>query len=979
MTDLIEQLSQSIAERLQAAPNGSIEELVERLKIDQAINQRIIQINTDNATGFQTFVKDGGIAHVGVHLHGFDEDKLAKVLTAFWQSLQPSGTPNSVPRSGVVKFIGREDELEKLHRQLQQGSLVAISAVEGMGGVGKTELAIQYTHQYAEVYQGGICWLFARELNIGTQLVGFAQAQLNLKVPEGLDLRNQVEFCWRNWREGGILLVLDDVVNYGRDVKPYLPPSAFSRVKVIMTTRLTFGPPIQSISLEVLCPKQSLELLTILVGVERVQPELDIAKSLCQWLGHLPLGIELVGRYLMKRSDLFLATLLSRLQEKVKRREVLKSDPLKRDEATGTLTAHRGIEAAFDLSWEELDESSQHLGKLLSLFAPAPIPWRLAEAVDQKYFENSPENEEFDVEILEAARTRLIELHLIQLSQKQEQIYRLHSLIREFFRSKLEANLQLEMTQDMGAEKLKRAFCYVMAAVAQEAPSTLTLDLLELATPLIPHFQEATTTLEPWLTDESAILPAAFIAHFYQSQTLFIEAEQWNLLCCELSKRRLGINHLSTADSLNNLALLYDSMGRYGEAEALCMQALAIREKQLGVRHPSTATSLNNLAALYRSMGRYGESELLYVKALAIREKQLGSDDPATAISLNNLAALYDAMGRYEEAEPLYLRALSIYEQIGTDHPDAAQSLNNLANLYRAMGKNSEAEPLFVRALAINEQQLGADHLNTTISRSNLALLHNFMGKYNEAEPLYVRSLAINEQKLGADHPNTATSLGHLAGLYELMGRYSEAEPLYVRALAINEQIGVDHPDTAQSLSNLALLYYVMSRYGEAEPLYVRALAIREQRLSADHPDTAQSLNNLAALYHSVGRYSEAEKLHVRALVIRKQQLGADHPDTAQSLNNLANLYRVMGRYSEAETLNLQALTISEQQSPSHPNTAISMNNLASLYYATGRHSEAEPLYMRALAINEQHLGSSHPNTATSLDSLANLCNGQIQ
>jgi hypothetical protein len=434
MIDLIEQLKKLIAENLQSDPTATVEALVERLKTDD----RIIQINSGDALAFQTLVQEGGTANLGIHLHDFDEDKLEKVLDTFWKSRQSKEIPNNVPRSGVAKFIGREPELEQLHGQLQQGNLVSISAVEGMGGVGKTELAIQYAHKYASLYTGGICWLFAREFNIATQVIGFAQSRLNLKIPEGLELADQVAFCWRNWREGETLLILDDVVHYGRDVEPYLPPKESTRFKVVMTTRLKFGPPIQSLSLDVLSPEQSLELLTVLIGEERVQEELEIAKTLCQWLEYLPLGIELVGRYLLKRTDVSLSTLLFRLQEKAKKRQGIKHDALQRDEATATSTARRGAEAAFELSWDELEENSQHLGKLLSLFAPAPIPWYLAESVEQKYCENSDESKEFDVEEFEQARTKLLDLHLVQLSQQKEQIYRLHSLIREFFRGKLE-------------------------------------------------------------------------------------------------------------------------------------------------------------------------------------------------------------------------------------------------------------------------------------------------------------------------------------------------------------------------------------------------------------------------------------------------------------------------------------------------------------------------------------------------------------
>ncbi|WP_318780943.1 NB-ARC domain-containing protein [Dendronalium phyllosphericum] len=328
--------------------------------------------------------------------------------------------------------------MEQLHTQLQQVNLVSISAIEGMGGVGKTELAIQYTQQYKSSYEGGICWLFAREFNVGTQVIGFAQSQLNLKIPEGLELYDQVAFCWRNWCEGDVLLVLDDVVNYRRDIEPYLPSAAFTRFKIVMTTRQKFSPPVQSLSLDVLSPEQSLELLTVLIGKERVQQDFEIANTLCHWLEYLPLGIELVGRYLLERKELSLFTLLFRLQEKALERQAIRYAALKLNEENSTSTGRRGAEAAFELSWVELDNNSQHLGKLLSVFASAPIPWYLAESAERNYCENSNGGNKFDVEEMEEARAKLLRFHLLQLLQQQEQIYRLHSLIREFFRSKLE-------------------------------------------------------------------------------------------------------------------------------------------------------------------------------------------------------------------------------------------------------------------------------------------------------------------------------------------------------------------------------------------------------------------------------------------------------------------------------------------------------------------------------------------------------------
>ncbi|MEH1868354.1 MAG: tetratricopeptide repeat protein, partial [Nostoc sp.] len=653
-----------------------------------------------------------------------------------------------MPLSGVVEFVGREDELQNLHQLLQDNKQVAMSttgyayaAIAGMGGVGKTELALQYAIQHREIYNGGLCWLLAKTGDVGIQVVQFARTQLDLNPPEDFDLLAQVQYCWRRWREGDVLLVLDDVSDY-EQVKPYLQ-SLPSRFKVLMTTRQKLGR-IAQLSLDVLQPEAALELLKSLLKETpgRIEKELALANQLCEWLGYLPLGVELVGRYLARKEDLSLAEMLRRLEK-----ERLDERSLSKSKSEADMTAQGGVLAAFELSWQELEDDDEQLGCLLSLFAAAPIPWKL---VEQCLLEE-------DAEDLEEIRDdRLLNLHLLQ--RKGEGIYQLHPLLREFFQYKLTG-------LDKG-EELKLSLCRVIVAVAKDIPETPTLEQITAVSPAIPHIAEVANNLIQYLSDDDLFWPFLGNAKFYEAQGLYNQALPWYEQCLEVTKKRLGEEHPHIAESLNNLAVLYYYQGRYREAEPLYIQALALRRKLLGEEHPDVAESLKNLATLYHFQGRYSEAEPLNIQALALRRKLLGEEHPFVAQSLNNLALLYYSQGRYSEAEPLNIQALALRRKLlGEEHPDVAISLNNLALLYYSQGRYSKAEPIYIQALALRRKLLGEEHPDVAISLNNLAALYRFQGRYSEAKPIYIQALALRRKLLGEEHPDVAISLNNLAAL----------------------------------------------------------------------------------------------------------------------------------------------------------------------------------------------------------------------
>jgi tetratricopeptide (TPR) repeat protein len=576
-----------------------------------------------------------------------------------------------------------------------------------MGGVGKTELAWQYAHQHRSDYAVGIWWIAA--LDRVSQILIHAQRMGLLEPPETHNTdRAKVQWCYEQWLkqlpEGRRLLIFDDVADYGT-IREILPQDG--RFRVLLTTRERLGQPVRRLDLGVLKRSKAFRLLRKLVGDDRIAAEVGAAKVLCAWMGQLPLGIELVGRYLANRSALQLGKLLERLEaQKLQARAVR--------EVPAEMPYQANLAAAFELSWQLLSPDAQQIGGLLGGFALAPV-------AHEWVVKSLPEWDEERVEdgLAELERGSLLTVERL-LSQESQTGYLLHALIRAFFAAKLETELAA------GAEALRRGMAQALTEVAKTIPQTVTLGDLARVQEAIPHLAVVAEGWTHLLTDSVDVLWAFIgLARVAEGQSRWQDAEYWNTQCLSVSEDRFGSNHPDTAISLNNLALLYELMGRYSEAEPLYLRSLAIYEQQLGAAHPSTASSLNNLAELYNSMGRYGEAEPLYVRSLAIREQQLGAAHPSTAQSLNNLAALYRSMGRYGEAEPLYLRSLAIREQqLGANHPSTALSLWNLAALYYNISRFSEAKPLITRAVDIFERTLGEQHPHTVNARTWWQTIH---------------------------------------------------------------------------------------------------------------------------------------------------------------------------------------------------------------------------------------------------------------
>ncbi len=795
--------------------------------------------------------------------------------------------PGNVPYRQNPFFTGREDILRAIRQGLQMESTVALChplGITGLGGIGKTQTALEYIYCYHENYTS-VFWI--RADSTASLIASFLEVAKQLGLPE----RNKKEqhiiveavLCWLRLHEGWLLVFdsMDDL----RIVEPFLPTAGQGHL--LFTTRVhAIGSIAHRLELQTMEPEIGALLLLrkaslLPLGTSLEAASADKKKTACtisQELGGLPLALDQAGAYI-KEIPCTLEDYLARYQER--HQDLLR--------ARGSFDPHypASVATTWSLSFEKISQSNPAAAELLNFcafLAPDAIPERIITegAIQLGHVLQSLAADPIQLDL---ACREILRFSLFYRSA-DEQTFTIHRLVQAVLKDRMD-----EESQRRWAERAIRAVNATLPPVEHETWSRWE--------EILAHTLVCSKLIEQdhLLFAEGARLLQQ-TGWYLTERVRYEEAELLLKRAISIDGRMQGLEHLDTARDVSTLAYLYQTQGRYVEAEPLYEQALAIREHQLGATHPSTATTLNNLAALYYGQGKYGEAELLYEQALMIREQQLGAIHPLTAISLNNLAALYKDWGKYAQAEPLYERALAICEQqLGAIHPDTAMSLKNLATLYLDQGKYAEAEPLYRRALATCEQVLGVMHPDTASSLNSLAALYYEQGKYTEAEPLDERALMIREQTLGAMHPFTATSLNNLADLYCQQGKYEQAEPLYERALVVKEQVlGAMHPNTATGLNNLAALYYRQRKYAEAEKLYQRALVIREQQLGAMHPDTASSLNNLAALYKSQGKYEQAEPLYGRALSICEHHLGHEHPTTRIIRGNYAALLQELGR-----------------------------------------------------------------------------------
>ncbi len=417
--------------------------------------------------------------------------------------------------------------------------------------------------------------------------------------------------------------------------------------------------------------------------------------------------------------------------------------------------------------------------------------------------------------------------------------------------------------------------------------------------PLIPFAESVASYCIKWRNETFEVsLLESCIANILTKQAEYAKALEWYGKSLEIYERILGKEHPDTAAIYNGIAFTYTEMGNFSAAIELYEKVLFISEKELGKEHPDTATVYDNIAHVYQAQGKYVSALTWYEKALIIRENILGKKHPDTGITYTNIALVFSYMAKYETSLEWYRKALWIGENVlEKGHPDTAAVYNGIALVYARMGDYENSLKWNIKALEIIENVLGKEHPHTATMYSGIADIYLHTGKYNKSLELFEKALVIEEKVLGNEHPHTLSTYNNIALAYDSMGEYIQALEWYGKAYMINEHMSWKHyPFTATLYNNIANTLSHMGGYDKALGWHEKALEIRERIMGKDNPDTANSYNDIAFVYHVLGEHEKSLILYRKAYEVFLFGLGANHPHTQVCYKNILDAYLKTGR-----------------------------------------------------------------------------------
>ncbi|MEU1786067.1 FxSxx-COOH system tetratricopeptide repeat protein [Streptomyces sparsogenes] len=811
---------------------------------------------------------------------------------------------NVPPRNN--NFTGRQTLLDTLHERLSSEGTAAVlpEALHGLGGVGKSQIALEYVHQHASDYDA-VWWIPAeRPEQIRQALVQLADRlglqvgmETNVAVPSVLEALRTGRPC-RDW-----LLVFDNAEEL-ETVRPFFPTGGPGRI-LVTSRNAQWSRAARTVEVDVFDREESIELL------RRRGPELpdEQADRVAEALGDLPLAIEQAAAWLTETGmpvDEYLHVFEDERTDVSTRRAELLAQGVPVDYP-------EPVAAAWNMSLRRLAEhhpGALQLLQVCSFFAPEPISRRLFSGV--RGVSLSPELSEVlqDPIKLGHAIREINRYALIRINHRNNTI-EMHRLVQAVLVGQMSPQQQADM----------RHSAHVLLAYGD--PNDVAPVNWPRYADLLSHVR-ASRALEcddKWVRQMVRnLIRFLFVWGDHQG------ASEFGGQVVEAWRRSLGEDSLETLSASRTLGHAMTSLGHYEEARELNARILELlrAHPQAGENHEDTIATMGAVANSARLQGDYAKSVELEKDRWTRALRVFGEEDPYTVGAANDYGLALRAVGDFALAQEIHqsardtaaivlgedsLTTILLATHLSSDvrgngqyHAARAMQEETFARALRTVPPNA---PVFVnamRTLAVARRKAG-DHegaieltrqalesyrlryvepnLDITTAEMNLSMDLRQNADLAGARDLGRKSLEDLRVILGPRHPYTSSAATNLAVTLRLLGETEEALALNKETLAVFvETLGDKHPSTLVCAINLASDLYTLADYEEAHSLDSQSLAVCRERLGEDHPTTLACAVNLSADLRALGESRSAEELHNDSMERFRRVLGAQHPAT---------------------------------------------------------------------------------------------------
>ena len=717
-----------------------------------------------------------------------------------------------MPYMSNPHFIGREALLASLRERLCEDRFKQYNhrvALFGIGGVGKTQVAVEYVHRYQSNYDC-VFWIQATDraaILSGFQTIAKTTGCVNSSTSLSTTEITSLVLSWLRIHERWILL-FDNLDDLGI-VDGFLPETTWNG-HTLITTRNPNVAGIPAIGLEVpVFPEsEAIELLLTRAGLSEEDPKARMEASLIvQELGYLALGIEQAAGYIREETK-DLHKFLPRYRSNRKR--LLARVPI------GNWNYKSSVATTWSLSFQSIQAKDASTAALLQIFAflnPDGI------SVDFLLAGKDGANP-----VIRALLEDIAEIERAVFSLEQFSLVgrllngriTIHRLIQTVVRD--------DMTQEVFDEHMQ--ICLNMANLAFPRAGTWTSNPQILS--VCRRFQEQiipVLLLDGWTKNETWGEIATKLGTFLLDDGKYSMAVELYSKALEVKTRLLGTDHLETVSTMNQLAQSYLRMGRLNEACELQEKALETLKDTVGERHEDALETAAELGYTYWKLGRLRDSAALCEVAVETSVNVFGKRNLTTLKIFTRLATLYWGQSRLMDARRLDEDVLTFRKAIlGDHHPDTLLAMHNLALTFRMQRQFEASAKLDETALEGRRQLLGDEHPDTIHSMANLSKTYWYQGRTDEAADLQRVALDLSIRVLGEQHPETLITMCDYAESLKRQQQLEKVAPLLKAVMECRMNIlGETHINTITTTMKLSLAHLKLGYIEDAGALAVQA------------------------------------------------------------------------------------------------------------------------------------------------------------